>query len=1132
MVNPFDTPLKIAGSPSGTDGSSNPFNSPLSPSRAPSKYKVDLSSVTGLSALAESKGFGTEAGKITDTTPKLSFLNRLGAGLGAFNPAEAILTGTEKGAVSGVGEYGMDIVRGLGSAITGTDYQEDRRTFKDVAEKFNIENGWAKFGVGFGGDILADPTTYFGGAIARGLGWTVKGATSVGLKTIGRVAPEVETGIRAVAEGVKDAAGRALVVGYKATEGAREDVLTFLSRKDKAQLAIAGSNLDRLGTGALSKEQQTELALSLAAKKRAEFELGQKIAQKSLDDYNALFPGATVRTTDEATKILSGLDDAMVARISEIRTAVEDIVAPLFKARNAAVAAGTIAKDTGALAKVDELNGVIDGLKEQAAKLRSERIVGDAPLPNATPLSESLGDAITPAEIAATRANIIAHEEERLWSVIDDISKKIENLKNKPVGDVGVKKLKTNGLGPRAMTPAEIAVYAERAIQKVVNETADREKLLQSVIDSRKIGKKLARGAVGSGDYSAIEAIAPVIARTMRETSSDPVVRKAMKEQLARVQNFAKDSEIDDPYTFYFPFIKKESVDKFLKTVEGTGVKVGSEAYRKEFRNILTNDQLELNPAKAYFSVESRQVSDNMTKAFLTKFVSNYGKPMSAFKDTDEALRAGYKAVKAKGRFGKEIGYVPVYDSMLLGNLITPEFQTVNMLAKATGFDAITSLFKRSVTGLFIPFHIRNFVSGMIQNFEVLGPAALNPKAIAAGQKLAWMQATKTKAPRGTMTVAGQEVSMQQVYKQFIDRFGSDSFYANDFETAISAGSQLKRAEPILSKSAARSTLGFEKENFLPLVGQDAIPMRAARAVGQYIEHQQKATAYMVGLSQGKSIKDSLKLAETAGFDYRSLTAFESQILRRIIPFYSFTRKNIELQLKTLGENPQRINQILAFFGNMGDKPDEEERQSLPKYIQNSIGVKMEDLPNGIKQYITGFGTPVEAFASLVNENPILYAISQSNPLIKAPVELGIGKDSFRQQDLKDVYDAKEYSAAPQFVKDMLGIHEVQKDVLQKQPNGKLKKVGERTVYMADPEKLLIARSLFSSRGFSWLDQIFDGDMEGFAKWLKIMTGVKVNQVDVELVDSLKERDQKRALEDLLIKAGEVSKFQNVYVPK
>lgn len=155
-----------------------------------------------------------------------------------------------------------------------------------------------------------------------------------------------------------------------------------------------------------------------------------------------------------------------------------------------------------------------------------------------------------------------------------------------------------------------------------------------------------------------------------------------------------------------------------------------------------------------------------------------------------------------------------------------------------------------------------------------------------------------------------------------------------------------------------------------------------------------------------------------------------------------------------------------------------------------------------------------------------------TNPLIKTPIEIGIGKDSFRQRDLKDVYQANEYKLAPQIVKDLLDIKEVQKDILKRNSQGKLVKVGEKTQYVADPVKLLIARSLFTSRGVSYLDQIFGNDLQGFVKLLKTTTGIKPQQVDIEAQKYFKERDKQRALEDMLIQTGKLKKFEKVYIPK
>lgn len=833
-----------------------------------------------LTQKAQEVGLGKEATKITTAKPKLTFLQRLGTVSDVLNPAEAILTGKEKGVGAGIAKYATGIVKGIGSAITGKDYVGKKRHFSDVAEELGVENKIAKAGIGFIGDVLLDPSTYFGGAIAKGISKGLGATTKLGLKGIEKVAPETATGLKMAGTGLQDALGRAFKYGYKASKGATGDITSFLSKEQQAKLGLASSNLNRLGTGILSKEQSEELAMKLVEGKRGEF----------------------------------------------------------------------LARSSG----------------------------------TAKPLVES----------------------------------------------------------------------------------------------------------------------------------SDPLVQKTIEAQKARTSKFAKQLNLENPYETYFPFIKKDKLDGFIKQVGSSKIKVGSEAYRKEFRNLLTNDALELDPAKAFFTSEAQQVTDRMTRDFLQGFTKKYGKDLTAFKNVDEAKNAGYELIKEKGIFGKELGYVPKWDAKLIKDSLDPGFQTINMLAKATGFDAVTSLFKRSVTGLFAPFHVRNFVSGQIQNFEALGIDALNPKNIAVGQKIAYLMGKGKKLP----------AELEKTFKPFVDRFSGDTFYNADFENALKSGHELKAVAKTFSKERLKTTaktLGL---------GQEAIPFKLGRTVGQFIEHQQKATAYITALGKGKSVTDALALAEKAGFDYRALTGFESQIMRRIIPFYSFTRKNLELQLKTLGENPQRINQIMKFFGNVsgiGGLTDEE-KAKLPDYLQEQFTMSFGKNKAGNPIVSGSFGTPIEqpggaVFGRNFGES-VRKVASTLNPLIKTPLEKAFGKDFFFNRPIKEIVDAKQYQILPDYLKKFIAFKEVPK----KDKNGK-----EYVTYTADPEKLHILRNLPTTRLFGYLYEIYrpEEDTVKGAKTLNLLTGVKPKPIDIETVEYFRNRDKQRELEDLLIRAGVLKEFKKIYEP-
>jgi hypothetical protein len=977
----------------------------------------DLSSIEGLSMEAERAGLGDEAAAITEETPKLGFLQRLSKGLGAFNPAEAILTGKEEGAIKGVGEYAKNIAQGIGSAVTGKDYEGKRRTFADVAEEMGVENKIAKFGIGFIGDVVLDPSTYFGGAIAKGVLKGASVATKVGLKTVGKIAPEAEQGLKLVGTGLQDAVGRAFQYGYKTSKGAKEDVLTFLSKEQKAKLGLASSNLDRLGTGILSPAQREELALKMIAGKRAEF-------------------AARNATADQFKSISKELPEELEQKVLEFSFMKE---------------------------------ALMDNPARNLVKYSNKR-TGELP------------------EVIGTGKSVFG-------KMGDDI-----------ITEHGFKS----------------SEEAREAFQKYVTQRSKLNALASEIKASKALFKdeKALDDILAFNEAEITKLRAGEIARDVAQ-SSDPLVQKTIDEQIARSQKMA-DGVTENPYEVYFPFIKKDKLTKFLN--ESTGIKVGSQGYRKQFKNLLTNENMELDPAKAFFTREAQIVTDRMTKDFLSGFVGKYGKSLDSFKSVDDAIKEGYTLIKEKGNFGKELGYVSKYDGALIRDSMSPEFQTVNMLAKASGFDAVTSLFKRSVTGLFAPFHVRNFVSGQIQNFETLGVAALNPKNIAVGQKLAYIIGKGEKIPSGTIEIAGKTQKLSNILKPFIDRFSGDTFYNADFAMALKNGSELKQVAGLLSKSRIKETIKTAG------LGQEAIPFKVGRAIGQFIEHQQKATAYVTALNQGKSIDEALRLAEAAGFDYRALTSFESQIMRRFIPFYSFTRKNIELQLKTLGENPQRINQVLSFFENISKAAglSDEEREKLPDYLKDQLIVSFGKNSKGEPIVAGGFGTPIEQPGGLIGkgvDDTIRKITSSLNPIIKTPLERAFGKDFFLDRPIKEVVDAKQYQILPDFIKEFVGFREVTK----KDKYGKT-----YTSYTADPEKLHILRNLPTTRLFSYLYEIYrpEGDTVPGAKALNLTTGVKPKPIDLETVEYFKNRDKQRELEELLIRAGVLKEFKKTYKPK
>ena len=653
------------------------------------------------------------------------------------------------------------------------------------------------------------------------------------------------------------------------------------------------------------------------------------------------------------------------------------------------------------------------------------------------------------------------------------------------------------------------------------------------------------------------------LVNALRPVADDPVVAKALTERLARNAKLASAAGIEDPFVMYAPSIAKEVPERqrILNFFSGTkSVKVGSKDYMKEFRNLLKDEEL-LKDRTLFLRVEDEIATNQVTQDFLKQSIDDYGEALTAFKTEREATAAGYRVLKEKGVFGKEVGYVLDADWKFLNSHMNNNYKAFDVIAKASGFDTATSLFKRFVTGLFAPFHVRNFASGEIQNFELIGRVAQAPKVQAGGLRLANKISQGAFSEvidpfDGLLTVGrkiktfGDEVielhgkawKLDDIGQAIERRFGGSSRYNVDFNSITSDADKLLDSG-IFSKEALKEwgksfkTISLKKNPVEGLLGQDAPYFRGARVIGAWVEMQQKAKLVLGALEKGTTLEEALGIAAKGGFDYRALTMFESKILRRIIPFYSFNRKNVELQLKVLGENPQRINQVIRGIENIQNLWEtnltKEEKDNLPAYLNEYLSVPVGRTNQGVPQFVRSFGTPIEAFTELVKfsaegkssiERTFLGTLSKVNPYIKVPIELGIGKDSFRQRDIKEVYTAPEYELAPQIVKDFLKINKViKKDFKTGLP---------RTTYVADPERLLVTRSLFTSRGFTYFNNIFNGKIDGFFRVMDLVSGIRAAEVDVERQAGFTDRRKREELGDLLRRNGVISEFNKLFIPK
>jgi hypothetical protein len=1054
--------------------------------RLATKQSKEEDQLNNLVAIAEKRG-------LTQYTPKPAkegIFKRVIEGLNLVNPTGA-LNRYLKGEESFFKAYVQDIGQRAMTALTGKKYERVIGGGSELVETLGVENKIAKFGLGFAADVLLDPSTYFGGSAIR---YGVKGVKKIvggGINIAEKVAPKTIGALKVVGEGAKDALGKAFVRGYKSSPGLEARVTDTLAEINNTRKAIYGKAEFR--TGILSESQKVSAGKALIAKRKEIFKAEQDTANTLIETYNKSF-NANIKDVSTVKRILPKLEQRAARETSRIQKAINYLQRDITKA------------------ETSDLQALIKELRLELGP-QSRKVVS--------------GVATEPREVEAFLKSTINLQRRELQEIIGALEARLKYGSRVELSAL-----------PKAVTEtwSQKITRLNKKMLDIQNITVEKQRLLQGILDARKIARAkvdkapmIIRRDLSKFQRRVVDNLlksGKPIPQMFRDLAQEGVIQGELSVAKKTGQRLVKEGKLAEETIpeVYFPFIAVDPA-KLEKTLRGTQrFGVGGEEYLKEFKNLLKEDDLVQDITKAYGTRRADVIKDVLIEKELRSIVQKFGKQ---FDNPTQALAEGFVPITRKGissNIGDVIGYVSKYDAELLGAFTgRAEFATLDLIAKRTGFDAVTSLFKRSVTGLFAPFHVRNWVSGLIQNYEVFGPRALSPKMIANGMRVSRKIAKYSedlgkgliKPSKATIRLGGVEYVFDDLVKAIGNRFYGGSFIADISDATQALASQGK----LISKASLKKTI-----KTLGL-GQEGIPFRMARKAGEFIETSQKASGVLTALDQGKTLEQALELAKQAGFDYRALTAFESKIMRRIIPFYAFSRFNIALQIKTLLNNPQRVNNIVKVFKNLGEPTSQEEQESLPEYLLNGFGIKVGTDDNGNPQYISSFGTPIEAFFDLLNKNPILKTLSNMNPILKTPIELGIGKDSFRQRDLKEVYNAAEYSKAPQIIKELLQIEAVEK---VKYVDGK--PTDETYVqYVANPERLLIARGLFTSRGATYLDQVFDGDLQGLAKTLKLTTGLKPVSVDLDYYSYLKVKEQERDLEDVLLRYDAIKEFRTTY---
>ena len=302
------------------------------------------------------------------------------------------------------------------------------------------------------------------------------------------------------------------------------------------------------------------------------------------------------------------------------------------------------------------------------------------------------------------------------------------------------------------------------------------------------------------------------------------------------------------------------------------------------------------------------------------------------------------------------------------------------------------------------------------------------------------------------------------------------------------------------------------------------------------VEGYNRLSPYIAFRRQGYSAAEASRRVKAAQVDYGALTEFERKVMKRIFPFYTFTRHMTPFVIEQLVQKPSgAMAQVLRKGSQLrGTGP---ESALLPSWVTRGTAIPVGGGQPGQDRYLMSLGLGHEDPLSMVYiggtpwqtvSNTARQMMSRINPIPRSIIEAGTGKTMFGGSDMRFTRPAWAYAK-----ENMLGgkvettpLHTLTANLFPFAPSwpsivgsaatGGLIPTGSPRYHtmeriISDPRKMMELRGK---------------QVPGPASLIDIMTGFKVGDVDIARSRNLALSTR---LKDLLMEQPNVYKTEHIY---
>jgi len=1121
----------------------------------------------------------------------ISALKKVGGVLGATNSAVA---GAVSAAMSGGNPFAESYRKFGDSLVNGNQYSFSDviketytpRTFKDKA---------AVEVLGFTADVLFDPLTY----LTFGVGKGTQIATKLGNKALSKTGQKtllettgklVEKGMdyedahdvvrsifKTVAEDGVDDISRTAFRDQGIPDEIINDIVTKGTQAfDEGGIKMFGKSVVKGETIAESRlgKAVTKIAETPAIKERTQalktlFSFGGKVDPRIAKFIEEGAAKTAFQNTKFFNKLLSTFDNVNEKQLDEFFTKVNDVKQSLITRTQEKVEQKSMLSDTqlkaltgkGVVRKNGEVTKRTKKVLEEEARKEVKKEMANEKLIFADPRLQKLSDDLFEGNnsIVKEMADMAGLPlEQRIKFYIPTRFEEFQKITKTSGSNLSsatspfLKKF--TGAQREDAIKNPLQLYSQAALE--INAARIKTETLQKI--SKELGtsedeiRKMASDLLGENVEKATKESIEKLADKLGYVKLSRKGLATVEQSTARAKAFSKYTEIKNKTKSLVSEIKKNTplvkkLGKKLNSLE----KLESELFDKTFTENMTRlekglgdftEKQVLELEGKFASVEKRLSELGIKNEKVTDILETNKAILKGFADEKKLIKETLKDTTGDVEF-----FVPKAMKESIEDLYNPKESPIDTIAKLTGFDYATKLFKGWVTSVFPAFHFRNMTANQFQNAINMGVNVLNPVLhMEAIEMTKYLQYQSPKIQK--MYPLAKQIADKIGEKKITNKYGlnikmKDLIEKIQNKTTFLDGGQFGDFEQMIKEGTDFITNKKNMQMLNPASSEFGL-LKAGRFVGGAMENQSKLVHIISKVKDGFTLDEAIKSAEEVLFNYSKLSPFEKQVMRRVIPFYTFMSRNMALQARTLAKQPGFIaNELKAFrdASNLGGELTDDEEQNLPDYLLSSLGIKMGKNEQGNPQILSGFGLPIEEVLQRFSGekgfiwNAMKNTMVQSNPLIKYPTELVTGQDVFRGKPiaeikkadgLKSMFDNMPPVASEQ-MKSLIGYYEREVDTYDSKGN----KVGKQTKAFANPYALHFMRNLPTARLQSTADFINSQEQTVDAKTLKLLTGAKLYSVDIEKEKFFNELERKQELQKFLIDVLGYKEFSTIYNP-